>query len=245
MQQDKMLDASQYDQQLLDAADQMQGGSQKLQISLRKAKRLYVLALNGGTITAASRASLLYILEHYQLHLEARTWLHMRMSEETPIQQSIKRTIREAAAFPNLNWVIADEEVTAQEALSGEVSLLNALLEVLHSFVHRMESSYSVRDIFSDEYDLELEADEMLTEYITEAIDNGTVYLFPQYYQAAIRDGNFPLHLNDFTHSPATHWMFGLVLPSLPDYEFTGYVKRDDAFETYVEGWAIGEQATS
>lgn len=242
MQQYRTVNGILYERKLLDAADKMQGSRKKGGISLREAKRLYVIALDYGFVTEIERRTLVHIIENYGLTKEAAAWLSERVEQETPMQRAIKRTIREAADFPNMQWQIDDAEAEAQEAMNTKVPFLNALFEVLDTFLHQMESSYSPRDIISEELDLDLEEHEFVTEQLRAAMDEGTIYLFPRDYQAAIKEGRFPLQLQDFTNDFKEYWMFGLTMPSLPNYEFTGYIRRSDAYDTYTEGWAIGGQ---
>lgn len=242
MQQYRTIDGVLYERKLLDAADKMMSVDQKNGISLRETKWLYVIALDHGFVTEIERRTLEHILTNYKIHPDAETWLSDRIEQETPMQRGIKRTIREAAEFPNLSWEIADSEVDAQQAINGNVPLLNALFEVLHSFLHQMESSYSPRDILSEEMGLDLEDRDLITDYLREKIDSGTIYLFPRDYKLAISKEEFPFQLQDFTNEFKAYWMFGLKMPDLPNYEFTGYVSRDDLHDTYNEGWAIGGQ---
>lgn len=244
MQQYRTVNGVLYEKKLLEAADKMIGVRAKNGISLREAKRLYVIALDHGFVTEIERRTLEYILTNYKLDVDAIAWLSTRIGQETPMQRAIKRTIREALDYPNLAWEIADSEVEAQQAMNGEVPFLNALFEVLHSFLNQMESSYSPRDILSEEMGLDLEDRELISEYLREKIDTGTIYLFPRDYKVAISNGEFPFQAQDFTNEFKEYWMFGLKMEGLPNYEFTGYVNREDAYDTYNEGWAIGGQPT-
>ncbi len=242
MQQYRTVNGILYERKLLEAADKMMGVRSKNGISLREAKRLYVIALDHGFVTEIERRTLEHILGNYKMDDDAKVWLGGRIGQETPMQRAIKRTIREAADYPNLQWVIDDAEVDAQQAMNAEVPFLNALFEVLHSFLHQMESSYSPRDILSEEMGLDLEDRELITAYMREKIDAGTIYLFPRDHKLAISKGEFPFQMQDFTNDFKEYWMFGLKMPDLPNYEFTGYVNREDAHDTYNEGWAIGGQ---
>lgn len=226
-----------YKKSLVDAAEWMTQGKKEGNITLRNAKRLYVNVLDNGFVTKAEVRTLQYIQENYSMTEEATNWLNDMLDQETPTQRAIKRTIREVSTYPNMQWVISDDEVNKQEALEGKVPFLTALHEMLHSFLFQMESSESPRDIASLELDLDLENRDATTQKLTELMNEGTIYLFPENYMEMIEAGELPFYSPSFTHKFEEYWTFGLLMPAIPNWHFIGFVNRNNDQDTYNTGF--------
>ncbi len=238
-----LIDGIYYKKSLIDLANRI--ATREESATFKEAQLFYVNVLDNGFITQVEVRTIQYILSTYAFEKEAKEWLSKKMEQETPIQRSIKGVIREAAAYPNMKWMISDEEVATQEAMGGSVPFLTVLFEMLHSFLYQMESSTSPRDVMSIELDVDLDDNDATTEQLHKLLDNSTIYLFPNNYLELIERKELPFSKPNFTHNVEEYWTFGLLLHDIPNWQFIGFVNRNDDYDTYNTGYQVEPTATS
>lgn len=232
-----LLNGIYYKKSLIDLANQI--ATREEAVTLKEAQLFYVDVLDNGFITQTEVRTIRYILSTYAFEEKAKEWLSKKMDQETPTQRAIKGVIKEAVAYPNMKWIISDEEVAAQEAMGGSVPFLTVLFEMLHSFLYQMESSTSPRDVISIELGVDLDDNDVTTTKLRELLDDATLYLFPNNYLELIECKELPFSTPNFTHNVEEYWTFGLLLHAIPNWQFIGFVNRNDDYDTYNTGYQV------
>lgn len=156
------------------------------------------------------------------------------MEKLTPTQQAIQRILWEKWELSDMKYIIDDDEISKQAMMTEDgVPFMTVLSEMTRSFLHQMESSESPRDIISLEKELDLEDQLLVTNHLKNAMQKGTIYLFPSNYQEVIEQHNLPFGVKDLVRKFEDCWMFGLIMPELPNWYFIGHVNRNSQEDTY------------
>jgi len=156
------------------------------------------------------------------------------MEKLTPTQRAIQRILWKKWELNDMEYIIDEEEISRQAKMVEDgVPFMTVLSEMIRSFLHQMESSESPRDIISLEKELQLEDQALVTQHLKSVMQKGTIYLFPSSYQEVIEQHNLPFGVKDLVRRFEECWMFGLIMPELPNWYFIGHINRMDQEDTY------------
>lgn len=154
------------------------------------------------------------------------------------MKESIAQIILEKD-LAGMKSVIDEADLQTQIKQFGGAADFSAVLsEMMHSFLHQMESSESLRDIISLEKGVDLEDKKAMNQATQEILKKGSFYLFPSNYEEIITGANLPFSKKDLVRDFEKNWLFGFIAHTeLPNWYFVGHVNRNDATDTYHTGY--------
>jgi hypothetical protein len=154
------------------------------------------------------------------------------------LEQQVTHLLAELWEFPTLRQVIDWTEVEAQQMLhQSPFAFTEIVSEAVNSLLYQMESSESARDMIALQNGLLLADKEVVTAALKTALQQGAIYLFPYDVEQVIQQHQLPFTTDDLVRSIEQHWLFGFILPAIPDWYFLTFVNRQEPNDTYTTGF--------
>ncbi|MEM1324507.1 MAG: hypothetical protein AAGI23_01060 [Bacteroidota bacterium] len=157
---------------------------------------------------------------------------------ENPLAEQLINLTTDIWELPDMTRVIDLEEVQRQqERHPSPFHFTEIVSEAINSFLYQMESSESPRDMMALHKGLLLEEKEAITAALKEAIQQGAIYLFPYDVAAVLEQHQLPFTVDDLMRNVEENWLFGFIMPALPDWYFLTFVHRLEPNDTYTTGF--------